>query len=65
MKTSYEKIDEFGDHFGVSQLMDILNQSESSIRRLIQKKTIPFYFTSNTYYFKKNHIKFFLGQEAL
>lgn len=65
MKTAFERIEEFEDHFGISQLMSILKKSESSVRRLIKKNTIRFYLTSDTYYFKKDQIKIFLEQKAL
>lgn len=65
MGTAFERIEEFEDHFGISQLMSILKKSLSSVRRLIKKKKIFFYFTSGIYYFKKNQIKSFLEQEAL
>ena len=65
MQTAYERIEEFDDHFGVSQLMTILRKSESTVRRLIKKNTICFYYTSGIYYFKKEEIKTFLEREAL
>ena len=64
MQTAYERIEKFEDHFGISQLISILKISESSVRRLIKKGVIYFYFTSGIYYFKKDQIKKFLEQEA-
>ena len=65
MKTAYERLENFNDYFGISQLMSILNNSDSTVRRLIKNKEIPCYFTSNIYYFKKESIESFLAEEGL
>lgn len=65
MKTAYERLDSYNSYFGISQLMLILDRSESTIRRLIKNKRIPCYNTSNIYYFKKESIQEYLIEEGL
>ncbi|MGL5638249.1 helix-turn-helix domain-containing protein [uncultured Cetobacterium sp.] len=65
MKTLYELVHLLDDFFGIKQLINFLNKSDSTIRRIINTNKLIAYKTSNIYYFKKEDLIQFLIAEAI
>ncbi|MGL4672093.1 MAG: helix-turn-helix domain-containing protein [Cetobacterium sp.] len=65
MKTFYELVHLLDDFFGIKQLINFLNKSDSTIRRIINTNKLIAYKTSNIYYFKKEDLIQFLITEAI
>ncbi len=65
MKSLLEEIEDFPEYFGIDLLKQLLKRSDSTIRRIIEKKHVNATKLPKLYFFKKSDVKIFLKESYL